>query len=137
MRTNDIRYNSVKIISSLISLFLMLPILFTGEISFYRTLFVFLINCVLDMLFNRTEIYSIFFIIWGLLNRWYATIVCAAAFCFVSPDFYALFGSNIRIINICLFISPVLCVLKEMAELIYISTYEMLLKKKIEKEISI
>lgn len=53
MEKENGKQDNLKIIFSLISLFLMIPPLINVEDSYYRTLFIFLINRVIDMFFRR------------------------------------------------------------------------------------
>lgn len=136
MEKEKSRQDNLKIIFSLISLFLMIPPLINGDVGYYRTLFIFLINRVIDMFFARREQESVFFIVWSLINQWIGVMACAVAFSSIAPDFAALCMPYSTQINICLFVAAVSCVLKEMMELIVLSVKQSLLKKKIKSEIS-
>lgn len=137
MEMVDNRPFNLKVIFSLISLFLMLPPLFTNEPSFYRTLFIFLINRVIDMLFGEQDDYTLFFKIWALINRWMGVLVSAIAFCLLNSDFSKLFSiESLQIINIGLFVVALSFVLKEMIMLIVISVYEKLIRQKIKEDTS-
>lgn len=136
MEKENGKQDNLKIIFSLISLFLMIPPLINVEDSYYRTLFIFLINRVIDMFFRRKTNETLFFVVWSLLNQWIGVVVCAIAFCSIAPDFAEICKSYANQINIGLFVSAISCVLKEMVTLIVISVKESLIKKKIRSEVS-
>lgn len=136
MGKEDDRSDNIKIIFSLISLLLMIPPLMKAEESYYRTLFIFLINRVIDMFFKGKSHEKIFFVVWSLLNQWIGVVACAVAFCSISPDFVKIFQSYNKIINIALFVSAISCVLREMVPLIIKSVQEKLIKEKIKNDVS-
>ena len=136
MEKENGKQDNLKIIFSLISLFLMIPPLINVEDSYYRTLFIFLINRVIDMFFRRKTNETLFFVVWSLLNQWIGVVACAIAFCSIAPDFAEICKSYANQINIGLFVSAISCVLKEMVTLIVISVKESLIKKKIRNEVS-
>ena len=123
----------LKIVFSLISLFLMLPPLMNENDSYFRTLFIFLINRVIDMIFNEKTEENVFFIIWSLLNQWVGVIACAIAFSSIAPDFVDMCKNYSYIINICMFIAAASCVLKDMVVLIIASVKSNLIIKRIKK----
>lgn len=134
MGTNDKKANELKMIFSLISLLLMLPQLMspTGN-GYYRTLFVFLINRVIDMVIKEQDINSLFFRIWSLLNKWFGVFACALAFSLITPDFFAIFAKYKLILNGALFAVSVSCVLRELFILINLSINEEKVKQRIQK----
>lgn len=136
MEKENSKQDNLKIIFSLISLFLMIPPLINVEDSYYRTLFIFLINRVIDMFFRGKTNETLFFVVWSLLNQWIGVVACAIAFCSIAPDFAEICKSYANQINIGLFVSAISCVLKEMVTLIVISVKESLIKKKIRSEVS-
>ncbi len=121
---------------SLISLFLMLPPLMSRNDSYFRTLFIFLINRVIDMIFNEKTEENIFFTVWSLLNQWIGVIACAIAFCSIAPDFADMCKNYSDIINACMFIAAASCVLKDMVELIIVSVKSDLIIKRMKKDIN-
>lgn len=135
MEKENGRQDNLKIIFSLISLFLMIPPLINGEDSYYRTLFIFLINRVIDMFFKGKSNEIVFFVVWSLINQWIGVLACAVAFCSIAPDFAAICKSYANLINIILFVSAISCVLKEMVSLITVSVKEKLIKKKIKSDV--
>lgn len=136
MEKENGKQDNLKIIFSLISLFLMIPPLINDQDSYYRTLFIFLINRVIDMFFKRKTNETLFFMVWSLLNQWIGVVACAIAFCSIAPDFAQICKSYANQINIALFVSAISCVLKEMATLIIVSVKESLIKNKIKSEVS-
>lgn len=134
-KEND-RQDNLKIIFSLISLFLMIPPLINGDNSYYRTLFIFLINRVIDMFFKRKSNEKVFFVVWSLINQWIGVLACAVAFCSIAPDFAKVCKSYANLINIILFMAAISCVLKEMVTLIIVSVKENLIKEKIKSDVS-
>lgn len=136
MEKEDSKQDNLKIIFSLVSLFLMIPPLINGDNSYYRTLFVFLINRVIDLSFERKTNEAVFFVVWSLLNQWIGVLACAVAFCSLAPDFAEICKFYSGQINIALFVSAISCVLKEMTVLIVISVKESLIKEKIKNEVS-
>ena len=88
MEKENGKQDGIKIIFSLISLFLMIPLLISNESgNYYRTLFIFLINRIIDMFFGENNSEKIFFIIWHLINQWLGVIACAIAFCSIDLEF--------------------------------------------------
>ena len=136
MEKENSNQDNLKIIFSLISLFLMIPPLMIGNASYYRTLFIFLINRVIDMFFKRRNNEAVFFIGWSFINQWIGVLACAIAFCSIAPDFATMCASYSTQINICLFVAAISCVLKEMTVLVVLSVKQNLVKKKIKSEIS-
>ncbi len=134
-KEND-KLDNFKIIFSLISLFLMIPPLINGDDSYYRTLFIFLINRVIDMFFKSNSNEEVFFVVWSLINQWIGVLACAVAFCSIAPDFAETCKSYSNQINILLFVAAISCVLKEMVALIVVSVKERLIKEKIKNDAS-
>lgn len=136
MEKENGKQDNLKFIFSLISLFLMIPPLIDCDKGYYRTLFIFLINRVIDMFFKNKNNESVFFVIWSLLNQWIGVVACAIAFCSLEPEFAEICKSYSNQINMILFVSAVSCVLNEMIELIITSIKEKLIKQKIKNDIS-
>lgn len=132
MKKENSKQDNFKIIFSLISLLLMIPPLINADDSYYRTLFIFLINRVIEMFFKRKSDEAILFVVWSLINQWIGVLACAVAFCSVVPDFMTVIKPFSYQMNIVLFVSAISCVLKEMMELIVISIQERLIKEKIK-----
>lgn len=125
----------LKLVFSLISLLLMIPPLINFETSFYRTLFIFLINRVIDMFFRKRNNENTFFVVWSLINQWIGVIACSLAFCSLEPDFLSICDPYSDKINIGLFVAALSCVLKEMLMLILQSIKEQMVKEKIRGDV--
>ena len=128
---------NVKIIFSLISLFLMLPMLLAGDSNYYRTLFIFLINRVIDIILQEKRDIPVFLMAWSLINQWLGVIATAVAFCSIAPDFANLFAKHSMVVNLALFIAAISCILNELLELIVISIKEELVIKKVANDLKI
>lgn len=126
--------DGLKLVFSLISLFLMMPLLLNGDESYYRTLFIFLINRVIEMFFEKNGDDKNFFIVWALINRWYGVLSAALAFCSIVPDFAQMCMPYSDIINYLLFVAALSCVLKELLVLIVRSIEEQMVKDKIRND---
>lgn len=127
--------NNLKIIFSIISLFLMISPLVKNDTSYYRTLFIFLINRIIDMCFEKNSDETTFFVVWSLINQWIGILACAVAFCSIAEDFLEICKPYSDQINIMLFVSAISCVLNEMIKLIAISVKENLIKRKLKKDL--
>lgn len=128
--------DNLKIIFSLISFFLMIPPLLNNEAGYYRTLFIFLINRVIDMFYKVNTEEHVFFTIWALINQWLGVIACAIAFCSITPDFQKTCEVHASVINIAIFVIAVSCILKDMLGLIVISVREKLIIEKIKEDMN-
>lgn len=132
----DNKQDNLKLVFSLTSLFLMIPPLINGETSYYRTLFIFLINRVIDMFFKKNGGENTFFIVWSLFNQWMGVIASALAFCSIAPDFAEICKPYSNEINAGLFVAAISCVLKEMIVQIVQSVKERLVKNKIKCDVN-
>ena len=135
MEKENGRQDNIKIIFSIISLLLMIPPLVYSNNSYYRTLFIFLINRVIDMFFKRKNSESIFFKIWSFFNQWIGAFACAVAFCSLDPEFAKICKAFSNQINIALFVTVISCVSKEMGVLIVTSIKEDLIEEKIKSDV--
>ena len=135
MGTEDKKANELKIVFSLISLLLMLPPLINLDAGYYRTLFIFLVNRVIDMVLKKSVSQHSFFEAWDFVNQWFGTFACALAFCSIAPDFYRLFENYKLMLNIVLFIAALSCVLKDIISLITISVQEKRVRQRIRKNL--
>lgn len=139
MSTDDKRNRELKMVFSIVSLLLMIPPLLnssSGNTEYYRTLFIFLINKVIDMVLQETDERDSFFMIWRIINKCLGIVACAVALSSLAPDFASLFRKCARELNICLLVAATSCVLKEAAELISLSVQEGRMKQKIRKEMA-
>lgn len=133
---NDNKQDNLKLIFSLISLLLMIPPLISGDANYYRTLFIFLINRVIDMFFKDSGKENTFFIVWALINQWMGVIAAALAFCLIAPDFVEICKPYSVEINSGLFVAAISCVLKEMSVQIVQSVKEKLVKDEIRSDLN-
>lgn len=116
METVDKKISELKIIFSLISVFLMTPQLITSGSGYYKTLFIFLINRVIDMILKKQDVGSEFLKIWGFINQWFGVLTCALSFSLLMSDFSALFTSYkdvLKFLDILMFVIVVSCFLHE------------------------
>lgn len=73
-----------RVIFLLISLLLMLMTLNGDNKAYFVTLFVFLINKIVDGLSYKNESYKpIFLIIWSMINEWLCILVSSICFCMI------------------------------------------------------
>lgn len=128
--------DGIKIVFSLISLFLMVPLLLQADTGYYRTLFIFLINRVIDMFFDKNKNEKTFLVVWSLINQWAGVVACAVAFCSIDSGFASVFQKHKDWINIGLLVAVVSCVLEEMTRLIFQSVKEQLIREKIKNEVN-
>lgn len=127
METVDKKISELKIIFSLISVFLMAPQLITSGSGYYKTLFIFLINRVIDMILKKQDVGCEFLKIWGFINQWFGVLTCAFSFSLLMNDFSAIFASHKQILeflDILMFVIVVSCVLREFIILIINSAKE-------------
>lgn len=122
---------NIKIIFSIISLCLMFIPLVKGTDDYYRTLFIFLINEVIDLLFGLKNIKIRFFSIWAFLNQWLGVVACSIAFCLMVKDFYHICSKYIQNINLSLFTLTISFVLFDLSYLIFVSYKTNVVRKKI------
>lgn len=136
METADKKVNELKIIFSLISVFLMIPQLITSGSGYYKTLFIFLINRVIDMILKKQDVHCEFLKIWGFINQWVGVLTCAFSFSLLMDDFLAIFTSHayiLDVLDILMFVIVVSCVLREFAILIIKSAKEKQVRIRIRK----
>ncbi len=137
MKNGNNKHEYIKFIFSLISLLLMLPPLLSTQASYYRLLFIFLINKIIEMCFNPQYNSSTFWIVWELLNRWFGIAACAIAFCSIAPDFVEIFEQHLYQFNMLIFIAALSCTLKEMSLFFYNSLLEERIRKKISRDLDL
>lgn len=134
MTKENTKAENFKIIFSIISILLMIAPLVNGDNNYYRTLFIFLINRVFDMIFVKKFHESIFFVIWSIINQWFGAFACAVAFCLLMPDFANLFGNHVFKINVVLLAITVSNVLQEMILLIIKTVKKEIIERKFKSE---
>lgn len=109
----------IKIIFSIISLFLMIVPMAHGRGDYYTTLFIFLINRVIDLFIKTEQRDQLFILVWGLVNQWMGTLVCAVSFCMMHTEFKNLVGNNKEyVISIILFLIAVSFVVRDLVYMI-------------------
>lgn len=128
-------YKGIKIIFSLVSVMLMVPLLVNTEQTYYRTLFIFLIGKVVDLFFKDESGNVLFFKIWDIANQIIGAFACAFAFCSMIPDFVLLFKDNLLQVNVVLMICVISCMLKDVAELVVLAIKIKSVKKEINYNI--
>lgn len=126
--------DNLKIIFSFISVFLMIPSMIHGDDGYYRTLFIFLINRVIDMFGEDKKDEIRFLVVWSLINQWIGAMACAVAFSLIEPNLAAICKIYSRQINIVLFVIALSCVFKEMTVSVIASVKEKLIIKKIVED---
>lgn len=134
MNYSEHEINNLKIIFSLISVLLMVPLVKNGGENYYRTLFIFLINRIIDMCFKKDDSAESFLIVWSFFNQWIGVIACAFSFCAMLPDFAKTFTGIAIPINITLLVVSLSCLFNEMVKLMLLSIREHLIEIKIKKE---
>lgn len=115
MNTYDKKANEFKLIFSIVSLLLMAPSLTISNMSFYRTLFIFLINRVIDLIVKHPKVQYGFFHIWNGMNKWLGIVACSFSFCLIDQKFMDLFENFEYIINIVLYVISTSSVLSEIS----------------------
>lgn len=108
----------VRIVFSIISTFLMIPMIyaFNKQASdfnnFYRTLFVFYIDEVVEMFADEDPSINTLFAIWDIINQWSGALVCAVSFCMLMSDFQILLNGaalQIQVIMLGIVFSGLIC----------------------------
>lgn len=113
MNTKDYA-NQIKVIFSMISMLLMLPLINNEQAdNYFRTVFIFLINRVIDMVMKNEECSVPFFEIWGMVNQWLGALASALAFCSIDESFRNMIGDYKSLISIFLFVIVLSCVIQE------------------------
>lgn len=125
----------LKFIFSLISLLLMIPSLVNGDVNYYRTLFIFLINRVMDLFYKKKNVNGKFFAIWALFNQWLGALAVAFAFCSILEEFRLIFSTYANCINKSLFGLAVSFVLRDLLILVTDSIKEELVIETIRDEV--
>ncbi len=133
METTDKKVSELKIIFSLISVFLMIPQLVSSGSGYYKTLFIFLINRVIDMILKKQDVHYEFMKVWGFINQWLGVLTCSFSFSMLMNDFSVLLTSYMDALDILMFVVVVSCVLREFATLIIVSAKEKQVRLRIRK----
>ncbi len=83
----DLKKEGIKLIFSIIAGILMIPLVNQVDINFYRTVFIFQMGIMLDLLFDSRKKIRLFFIIWDAVNTIISLFACAIAFSCMIPAF--------------------------------------------------
>ena len=118
---DDYAYTGIKIIFKLISVFLLFPLMWSGGIDYYRTLFIFLFGKTIDLFFMKNKEKHFLLIVWNVFNQIIGIIACAFSFCAMVASFSKLFGLYSIQINIGLMICTITWILKDIAKFILLS----------------
>lgn len=135
MKNSNEKADNVKIVFSIVSILLMLAPLVSRDGTYYRTLFIFLINRVIDMTFKGPTNEMLLFKIWALWNQWAGVLASAIAFCLLTPDFFNLVSKYMIMINAMIFTVALSCVLNDATILISESLVENVIKITIKSDI--
>lgn len=136
MNRDNNKQDSIKIVFAAVSLLLMVPPLVNGDENYHRTVFIFIINRVIDICFTSKKNEHIFFIIWSFVNQWLGIIVSALAFSLIAPDFAKICSPFVFVMNTAMFVCACSYILKDMASLIVQSAKEQFIKEKLHNEAS-
>ena len=109
---DDYAYTGIKIIFNLISVFLLFPLMWSGGIDYYRTLFIFLFGKTIDLFFMKNKEEHFLLIVWNVFNQIIGIIACAFSFCAMVASFSKLFG---------MMICTITWILKDIAKFILLS----------------
>lgn len=129
---DEYKYRGIKIIFTIISVMLMVPLIKDGGQSFYKTLFIFMIGKVIDLLFNDESKDFIFFAVWDIINQYLGILTCAFSFSALMPDFISLLSDKASLaINYSLTVSVVSFLFKDIAIQVYLTIKVKLVKRDI------
>lgn len=137
MEHKHTQYYHIKNLFSFISVGLLLPLLAGGNTEYYRTFFIFLINEVLDLLYNDQDDQSLFMQIWSFVNRGLGTLACVVSFCLMSTDFYnwLVTLSYIHIVNVGLIVVALSFALRDLMYVMLLSLNESRVVRTIREKI--
>ena len=92
---NNYIYTGIEILFTLIVIFLLLPLMKNGGMSYYLIIFIFLSQRIKNLFFIESHVSKVLFKFWNLVNG----IVCIAAFAFslsvMIPDVRNIFKNGI------------------------------------------
>lgn len=125
-----------RVIFLLISLLLMLMTLNGDNKAYFVTLFVFLINKIIDGLSHKNESYKpIFLIIWSMINEWLCILVSPICFCMIQADFSNFSGMVLKIIKSVLFLPAVSYTIQDLTQVVFTSIRENLITEILRTEL--
>ena len=114
----------------------MIPPLIKNSTDYYTTIFIFLINRIIDSSFDDRQSNYLFLNIWNLLNQWFGIITGAIAFCCIAPDFQKICEEYKNDINYIILTSSASYILKDIIEVFISSIVEMMTQKKFKKDLN-
>ena len=118
---NDYVYTGIEMLFTLIVVFLLLPLMRAGDISYYLIIFIFLSQRIKDLFFTKSHISNVLFKCWNVVDG----IVCIAAFVIslsaMIPDVHNVFKNGILPVNSILMGYVVICLVKDIVKFIYLT----------------
>ena len=136
MDRNFLKQYNFKIIFSIVSFLLMIPPLIKDSPDYYTTIFIFLINRIIDSSFDDRQSNYLFLNIWNLLNQWFGIITGAIAFCCIASDFLKICEKYKNGINYIILTSSASYILKDIIEVFISSIVEMMTQKKFKNDLN-
>ena len=120
IKNKVLQYKQVKMIFDVISALILLPTLKSGD-AFYITLFILVIDRVMDAFFDTEDSVYIFYSVWHLINKWLGVASCTLAFSMVYPGFSDIVARRIELrdFNTFLLISVFSMLVCEIIEIIH------------------
>lgn len=129
MTKNQIIKRNIKLLFTIISMVLMIPLVISSSGDYYRTLYVFLIVKVVDLCFvDFSESYT-FFNALDIVNRYISILACAIAFAALVPEFAKMIAIKQNMISYMLFGVVVFGILREGAELVMFEVKGLILRR--------
>ena len=117
---NNYIYTGIEILFTLIVIFLLLPLMKNGGMSYYLIIFIFLSQRI-NLFFIESHVSKVLFKFWNLVNG----IVCIAAFAFslsvMIPDVRNIFKNGILSVNYMLMGCVVLCLINDTIKFVYLT----------------
>lgn len=118
---NNYIYTGIEILFTLIVIFLLLPLMKNGSMSYYLIILIFLSQRIKNLFFIESHVSKVLFKFWNLVNG----IVCIAAFAFslsvMIPDVRNIFKNGILSVNYMLMGCIVLCLINDTIKFVYLT----------------
>ena len=114
----------------------MIPLMLEGKIAFYSTLFIFLINRVIDLFFQEVHNPCKFLKHWETVNTLLGAVICALSFCLLIQEFRCLFGCYVSYVNYIIFLFVVNYIIKEVVELVLFKLKHEVALEKLAKSVA-
>lgn len=121
---NNYAYLGIRIIFTLIAVFLMVPLMRSGEASYYQILFVFLFGRMIDLIFVKFEGTPNWLKVWNMVMCIIGIVACAFSMCAMIPDFSELVKRYVVQVNIVLMFYVVLYIIKDVITFIYLAVHK-------------